>query len=85
MRIRETHTNYFGVTDNQQRVHLARDAFANEEQLARTLYHERFHVEQLRGGMPYPTNDAEDEVFERAAYAAEDAWWSSHPLNPRNS
>jgi hypothetical protein len=84
IRIRMHHTNYFGVTDSRGRVHLARDAFANEEELARTLFHERYHVEQLRRGMRYPTNDAEDAVFERPAYEAEERWWNSHRLNPRN-
>ena len=27
-----------------------------EEQLAKTLVHERVHVEDLRGGMPYPSS-----------------------------
>lgn len=39
-----------GITGPDGTVHLTRAAFRSEEELARTLEHERFHVEQLRGG-----------------------------------
>jgi hypothetical protein len=65
-------------------VHLTRDAFSNEETLARTLFHERLHVEQLRQGLPYPQSKSEALPYERAAYAAERRWWADHPLNPAN-
>jgi hypothetical protein len=40
-----------GITKSDQTVVLVRNVFANEEQLARTLYDERFHVDQIRSGM----------------------------------
>lgn len=84
IRIRDSEIGYYGVTDSRQRVSLTRDAFANEQEMARTLYHERFHVGQLRRGMPYPRTDAEVAAMEREAHAAEQRWWRSHPLNPDN-
>jgi hypothetical protein len=84
VRIRADTFGYFGVTDSRQRISLTRDAFANEQEMARTLYHERFHVGQLRGGTPYPRTDAEVASMEREAHAAEQRWWDTHPLNPDN-
>lgn len=53
---------------------LTREAFANEEQLARTLAHERFHVvEQLRRGITYPSEYDAFSKWERAAQEFEDA------------
>jgi len=43
-----------GTTAADQSITLGRGAFASEEQLAKTLVHEQFHVAQLQGGMPYP-------------------------------
>lgn len=54
-----------------------RSAFANEEQLARTLLHERFHVDQIRSGMGYPASPAAAGPWESAAHAAEEARWGS--------
>jgi hypothetical protein len=42
-----------GITRADQSVTLTGSAFTNEEQLARTLFHERFHVDQIRSGMYY--------------------------------
>jgi hypothetical protein len=70
-----------GITGPDQKIQLCRGAFENEEQLARTLAHERFHVEQLRSGMSYPKTQEAADPFERAAYDFEDQWWNNHPLN----
>lgn len=71
-----------GVTREDESVILTRDAFASEEELARTLIHEQFHVEQqLRAGMPYPKTAAAADPYEEAATAYEKHWWSTHPLN----
>ncbi len=71
-----------GITGRDQTITLTRGAFANEEQLARTLAHERYHVlDQLRVGMPYPTSPAAAGPYEDAATAFENSWWSRHPLN----
>jgi hypothetical protein len=82
VRIRNNRIGYEGVTGPDGTVHLTRDAFRDEETLARTLYHERFHVDQLRQGLRYPRTEAEAEPYERAAYSAEKNWWAAHPLNP---
>ncbi|MEV0714433.1 hypothetical protein [Asanoa sp. NPDC050611] len=59
IRVRDHEVGYFGFTNSRQQVVLARDAFANEQEMARTLYHERYHVGQLRSGTPYPRTDGE--------------------------
>ena len=75
-------TDPFGITFENQVIELRRSAFWTEEQLARTLAHERFHVvEQLRKGVPYPADRAAAKPYEDAAQAFEDMWWSTHPLN----
>ncbi|GIF75257.1 hypothetical protein Asi02nite_47750 [Asanoa siamensis] len=84
IRVRMKEAGYFGFTNDRQHVVLARDAFANEEEMARTLFHERHHVGQLRAGTPYPRSDLEAAAMERETYAAERRWWDSHPLNPAN-
>ncbi|WP_435152995.1 WXG100 family type VII secretion target [Micromonospora aurantiaca (nom. illeg.)] len=71
-----------GVTRADQSVMLCRNAFHSEEDLARTLAHERFHVEELRAGRPYPRNRDEAIAFEDRAYAHEDQWWENHPVRP---
>jgi hypothetical protein len=53
--IDKSRTGYYGSTSPNGTVVLTRDAFRNEEQLARTLAHETFHVGQIRSGMGYPT------------------------------
>lgn len=72
----------YGITGPDQTIRLSRAAFRNEEQLARTMAHERYHVvEQLRQGMPYPRTRSAAEPYEDAARNFENNWWSSHPLN----
>ncbi|WP_051367190.1 WXG100 family type VII secretion target [Hamadaea tsunoensis] len=68
----------FGVTLPDGKILLLRDAFMDEEQLARTLAHERFHLDDIRSGKPYPKTDAEREPWEERAYAYENQWWEQH-------
>ena len=61
---------------------IAPGAFTNEEQLARTIYHENVHAEQLaRNGGRRPGSVAEKERWEDEAYAREQEWWDNHPMN----
>ncbi|MEU6234449.1 DUF6531 domain-containing protein [Kitasatospora sp. NPDC047058] len=66
-----------GFTKPDQTVVLARDAFLNEETLARTLFHEKIHVEDIRRGLPYPKSQEEAEPWEDRAYAQEEEWWQN--------
>ena len=66
---------FYGVTMPDGEIKLARDAFMNEEQLARTLAHERFHLDELRSGMPFPWDEAGRAAYESRAYAFEARWW----------
>lgn len=66
-----------GITWPNGSVTLTRSAFADEEQLARTLFHERFHVDQIRSGMGYPRTMQGAGPWEDAAYAAEETWWAT--------
>jgi hypothetical protein len=70
-----------GITAPDGTITLGRGAFANEEELARTLAHERFHVDQIRGGMGYPETYDAGNAWESAAQEFEDSWWTNHPLN----
>lgn len=79
--INKSRAGVAGITGPDQKITLCRDAFKNEEQLARTLAHERFHVEQLRSGLPHPKTDEATDLFEKDAYDFEDQWWNNHPLN----
>jgi hypothetical protein len=70
-----------GLTSPTQVVKLYPDAFKSEEELARTLAHERYRVDQLRGGMGYPETYDASNIWERTAEQYEDDWWNTHPLN----
>ncbi|BBH66679.1 hypothetical protein ACTI_33640 [Actinoplanes sp. OR16] len=56
--------------------------FRSEEDLARTLVHERFHRDELAAGRPFPLEEAELDVWEDRAYAHEDDWWDNQPIRP---
>ncbi|GAA0449020.1 hypothetical protein Aca07nite_80230 [Actinoplanes capillaceus] len=56
--------------------------FRSEEDLARTLVHEKFHHDELASGKPYPRDRAEFDAFEDRAYAYEDLWWDNQPIRP---
>ncbi len=70
-----------GTTAPDETITLGRGAFENEEQPAKTLVHEQFHVSLLQGGMPYPTVYDPSASWEVDAenYASE--WWANHHLN----
>jgi uncharacterized protein YukE len=75
----------FGRTRPDGSVELSRNAFQSEEDLARTLEHERFHSEELAGGKPYPKSMDEAEPWEDRAYAHEDEWWQNQPIRPEGA
>jgi uncharacterized protein YukE len=82
--IKDAISGVCGVTRENKVVWFCRGAFRSEEDLARTIEHERFHVEELRRGAPYP-KEAELEAYEDRAYAHEDEWWDSHSIRPEGS
>ena len=69
----------YGSTDydNIGRIDLFPNAFQDEEQLVRTLIHEKCHVEQLKKHGKKYTQEHLDEM-EQEAYAYEDDWWHSN-------
>ncbi|GIF04605.1 WXG100 family type VII secretion target [Actinoplanes siamensis] len=56
--------------------------FRSEEDLAKTLAHERFHHDELAAGKPFPKNEEEFDAFEDRAYAYEEQWWNNQPIRP---
>ncbi|WP_433347858.1 hypothetical protein [Micromonospora sp. CA-111912] len=70
-----------GITGPDGTVYLNRAAFRSEEELARTLEHERFHVQQIRDGLPYPARAEDTEPWEEPAREHERRWWDNHPAN----
>ncbi|MGW4941818.1 WXG100 family type VII secretion target [Actinoplanes sp. NPDC004185] len=56
--------------------------FRSEEDLARTLAHEKFHHDELAQGKPFPTDDAELDLWEDRAYDHEEEWWNNQPIRP---
>ncbi|MFG1765739.1 WXG100 family type VII secretion target [Micromonospora parva] len=74
-----------GLTKPDESVMLCREAFRSEEDLARTLEHERFHVAELRQGHPYPASRHEIDAFEDRAYAHEEQWWTNHSVRPEGA
>ncbi|MCP2323904.1 hypothetical protein HDA40_002411 [Hamadaea flava] len=73
---------WHGVTRPDGSIVLFREAFASEEDLARTLIHERFHRDELAVGLPYPSTADEAERFEDRAYEHEETWWENQPVRP---
>jgi hypothetical protein len=69
---------FYGATMPDGEIKLARDAFMDEEQLARTLAHERFHLDELRNGLPFPWTEDGRRAYEARAYVYEDRWWQEH-------
>ncbi|MFD1047579.1 hypothetical protein ACFQ1S_19555, partial [Kibdelosporangium lantanae] len=68
----------FGETTEHQVVHFYGPAFYNEEEMARTIAHERRHVVQLRDqGMLHPKLGGDRSAFEQAAYAFEEGFWNT--------
>lgn len=65
-----------GSTASDSSITLYRGAFESEEQLARTLFHEQYHVGQLAAGMPYPTTYDAASWWEQEAEGATNDWWT---------
>ncbi|MEU7800160.1 WXG100 family type VII secretion target [Micromonospora arborensis] len=74
-----------GLTKPDESIMLCREAFRSEEDLARTLEHERFHVAELRQGHPYPATRHEIDAYEDRAYGHEEQWWTNHPVRPEGA
>jgi hypothetical protein len=69
-------------TGRGARIDISPQAFVNEEQLARTLYHENLHAGQLSGnGWRYPPTQAGHDAWEHAAHEGDKRWWDEHPIN----
>ena len=65
----------FGHTSPDGTITLYPDAFGSEEDLVRTIGHERMHVMQT--GLYGPASSLEQEgAWERAAYGSEDQFWN---------
>jgi hypothetical protein len=66
----------YGLTLPNHTIRLYRDAFESEEQLAKTLVHEKYHVAQLQAGMPYYMGNYDPTLpHETAAENFAQAWW----------
>jgi hypothetical protein len=72
----------FGRTDRDGVLHLYPNAFRNEEELVKTLGHERTHVWQVKT-YGYPEEDALARRMEDAAKATEAQWWDYYRMNQR--
>lgn len=65
---------------------IAPKAFTNEEELARTVYHENVHVDQIaRNGDNMPSSKTQHDMWEDQADDMEADWWDNHPKNPDNT
>jgi hypothetical protein len=71
-----------GETRENGDIILYAPGFRSEEDLARTLEHERLHHDDLAAGMTYPATAAEFDRWEDRAYAHEDDWWDGQPVRP---
>ncbi|MEU4694879.1 hypothetical protein [Actinoplanes sp. NPDC023714] len=71
-----------GETFRDGSIQLYPPGFRSEEDLARTLVHEKFHHDELAAGRPFPENREEKDAFEDRAYAYEDEWWDNQPIRP---
>jgi hypothetical protein len=71
----------FGQTTREGVIRLFPNAFRSEEELVKTLGHERTHVWQVKT-YGYPTK-AQREQFEASARATEAQWWDYYQMNRR--
>jgi hypothetical protein len=71
----------FGETTPDGVLHLYPNAFRSEEELVKTLGHERIHVWQVKTH-GYPAR-AERKLYEDAAKATEAQWWDYYQMNQR--
>jgi hypothetical protein len=71
----------FGQTTPDGVLHLYPNAFRSEEELVKTLGHERTHLWQVKTH-GYPTA-AERQLYEDAAEATEGQWWDYDQMSQR--
>ena len=71
-----------GHTRPDGRIVLFVPGFRSEEDLARTLAHEKVHHDELAEGKQFPSNAVELDEWEDRAYAYEDAWWDNQSVRP---
>lgn len=71
-----------GRTYPDGRIVLYPQGFRSEEDLARTLVHEKFHHDELAAGKPFPWTEEAREAYEDRAYAHEKQWWNDQPVRP---
>jgi len=71
-----------GQTKPDGSIELYRTAFRSEEDLARTLEHEKLHHDDLASGKPFPKTREEFDLWEDRAYAHEDQWWDNQLVRP---
>lgn len=66
-----------GSTAPDQSITLYRGAFQDEEQLAKTLVHEQWHVARLQACLAYPATYGPLSAAEIEAESFANAWWDS--------
>jgi hypothetical protein len=71
-----------GRTNPDGSIVLFSTGFRSEEDLARTLAHEKFHHDEIAAGRSFPARDEDFSQWEDRAYAYEDEWWSNQPIRP---
>lgn len=71
-----------GQTRPDRTITLYSPGFRSEEDLARTLVHEKFHHDEIADGRPFPRTEEEFDEWEDRAYAREEQWWENQPVRP---
>jgi hypothetical protein len=75
-----------GFTTPDGSIKLTQRAFRNEEDLARTIFHENFHLGQARrDGFTPAVGTPEHRAREVEASRADSDWWKNHPLNRKQT
>lgn len=75
IKINKAMSGYYGSTAPDMTITLVRDAFNSEKELAITLAHESYHVDQLLAGMPYPRTYNAGSAWEQEAEDFAQRWW----------
>ncbi|TCO62094.1 hypothetical protein [Actinocrispum wychmicini] len=78
IKIDKNRDGVYGITAPNGDITLRRAAFRSEEQLARTLVHEKFHVQQIESGKGYPAEYDPGNSWEKEAQQYEDDWWERY-------
>jgi hypothetical protein len=71
-----------GCTHPDGSIVLYSTGFSSEEDLARTLVHEKFHHDELALGLPFPQTEEDRIDWENRAEAHESEWWDNQPIRP---